>query len=149
MSKIVHFVKVENKFEETWEYECKPIPEVSIDAIAYLLFSDESGFWLGKVNQWNDLRQIKNQSVFQSWVFKFSEGRGFGSHATDLLNLCNRSLSEPDIYQIEGYFDSGHRAPQTANTKNSMALDLSDGRDAIANYYRVESRQVEIFIKSN
>ncbi|MGN8120326.1 hypothetical protein ACTJK9_01040 [Pseudomonas sp. 22082] len=149
MDQFVHFVEVENKFEETWSYECEPLPNLSIDSIAYLLFSDKSGFWLGEVSRWSDVRQIKNKKRSQRWVFEFGRGRGFGSHATDLLNLCHRSLTASDFNKIDGYFSSSHSLVEEADIKSALALNLSDAREAIANYYRVESRQVEILIRSN
>jgi len=149
MNKVVHFVEVENKFEATWSYECEPIPDVSIDSIAYLLFSDESGFWLGEVNRWSDVRQVQNNIHGRRWIFNFGRGRGFGSHAADLKKLCNRNLSDADLFTINGHFFSFNAPVEDPDIKNVLALDLSEARDAVANYYRVESRQIEILIKSN
>jgi hypothetical protein len=149
MSRIIQYFEVENKFEVTWKYECLPIPDVAIESIAYLLFSDGAGFWLGEVSLWNDLRQIKGKAFSHSWIFRFNRGRGFGSHATDLIDLCGRPLSDEELYQIGGHLRSGETQPEVNLGKSSLALDLSEGREAVANYYRVESRQVEIVITSN
>lgn len=148
-NQIVKFIRIENKFEISWKYECSPIPDASLEAIAWILFSDQSGFWLGEVDQWIDVKAIVDKSISRKWVFNFSRGRGFASHANDLELLCDRPLSDNDLFKINGYFYSGSKAPEADLDEKFLALDLVEAREAVANYYRVESRQVEILIKSN
>ncbi|SPO67880.1 hypothetical protein [Pseudomonas sp. JV241A] len=146
---VVKLIKVGDKFDARWSYELTPDPDSDLHSIRYVLFDDSNGFTLCKVRAWNDFKEIAPNGSRHVWRLSFSSRRGFGSHATNLIDFCGRQLEHQDENNLARLLDheyTHHHTPEASQPK--VMLNLNEARDAVADYYLVDSSQVSITISS-
>lgn len=150
MLKIVKLVRLENKFDGGWQYEFPPEPDLNLEHIAFVLFDDGNGFDLAMVDAWSNTLELVPNGTKRLYKLRFSHKTGFGNHAKDLLDCCDRPLNPDEINKYDRLSRSGTSRPNADEEElgSTPALDMEQARAAVARYYHVNAEQIEMIIKS-
>lgn len=150
MLKIVKLVRLENKFDGGWQYEFQPEPDLNLEEIAFVLFDDGSGFDLAMVDAWSHTLELVPNGTKRLNKLRFSHKRGFGNHAKDLLDCCDKPLSLDEINKYDRLSRTGTSRPNADEDElgSTLALGMEQARAAVAQYYHVDVEQIEMIMKS-
>lgn len=150
MLKIVKLVHLENKFDPGWQYEFPPEPDLNLEQIAFVVFDDGDGFYLAMVDAWSNTLELVPNGTKRLYKLRFSHKRGFGNHARDLLECCDRPLNRDEIDKYDRLSRSGSSRPSADEEElgSTLALGMEQARAAVARYYHVNAEQIEMIIKS-
>ena len=150
MLKIVKLVRLENKFDCGWQYEFPHEPDLNLEEIAFVLFDDGNGFDLAMVDAWSNTLEVVPNGTKRLNKLRFSHKRGFGNHAKDLLDCCDKPLSLDEINKYDRLSRSGTSRPNADEEEfvSTIALGMEQARAAVARYYHVNAQQIVMVIKS-